>query len=238
MPAKQDRTVFLSESCPARDARTAVEPGGPRTYGAVMPTVRPAEAGEVPGISAALARAFLDEPLLSWMMPQRSRRTARRRLMFTLELQPYFLPQDGLVFAADDDGGTPIGACLALPPDRWRMPTTVDGRTAARWFGAYGRQLRRATRVQRTMERRHPDEPHYYVRWIGVVPSRQGQGLGHALLRPLLERCDSAGLPAYLEASSERSAALYAQLGFVHEGELPLPDDGPSVWPMRRPPGG
>lgn len=54
--------------------------------------------------------------------------------------------------------------------------------------------------------------------------------------RPTLDRCDQEGVPAYLEASTERSAALYERLGFVHLGELRIPDGGPPFWPMRRPP--
>jgi RimJ/RimL family protein N-acetyltransferase len=42
-------------------------------------------------------------------------------------------------------------------------------------------------------------------------------------------------MPAYLEASTERSAALYERLGFVHLGKRCVPD-GPRFWPMRRPP--
>jgi hypothetical protein len=53
-----------------------------------------------------------------------------------------------------------------------------------------------------------------------------------------LEKADSAGLPTYIEASSERSAALYERLGFLHMGVFELPEGGPPVWPMRRPPAG
>jgi RimJ/RimL family protein N-acetyltransferase len=88
------------------------------------------------------------------------------------------------------------------------------------------------------MEEHHPAEAHYYIRWVGVRPGLQGHGLGSALMRPTLDRCDGDGLPAYLEASSERSAALYERLGFVRLGVLELPHAGPPVWPMRRPPGG
>ena len=158
--------------------------------------------------------------------------------MFTLELRTYVLPQDGLVFTADGGSDGLVGGCLALPPDRWQMPSTVNGRTAARWLWALGRQLPRVSRAQRALEEHHPTEPHYYIRWIGVRPGLRGQGLGSALMRPTLDRCDSTDLPAYLEASSERSAALYERLGFVLQGVLELPDGGPRVWPMRRPPGG
>ena len=201
-------------------------------------TVRPADAGDVTALSAALAQAFASDPVMNWLLPQRTRRTARRELMFTLELEAYVLPQGGLVLTADDGRGGLAGGCLALPPHRWRMPKAMDGRTAARWLRALGTRLSRASRAQRAMEEHHPAEPHYYIRWVGVRPALQGQGLGSALMRPVLERCDSDELPAYLEASSARSAALYERLGFVHLGVLELPDGGPPVWPMRRPPGG
>ena len=94
----------------------------------------------------------------------------------------------------------------------------------------------RAIRVQRAMAERHLREPHFYVRTVGVRTALQGQGIGSMLMQPTLERADSAGLPTYIEASSERSAALYERLGFLHTGMLELPDGGPPVWPMRRPP--
>jgi GNAT superfamily N-acetyltransferase len=48
-------------------------------------------------------------------------------------------------------------------------------------------------------------EPH--LRDVGVLPEAQGKGLGRALMAPTLECCNRDGLPAYLETSSERSAA-------------------------------
>jgi ribosomal protein S18 acetylase RimI-like enzyme len=85
------------------------------------------------------------------------------------------------------------------------------------------------------MERRHIREPHFYIPYIGVAPGAQGRGLGTALLRPTLDRCDHERLPAYLEATSERNVALYERLGFQHLGEFNL-GTSPPLWPMRRPP--
>jgi RimJ/RimL family protein N-acetyltransferase len=99
----------------------------------------------------------------------------------------------------------------------------------------FGMRLRRAGRMQTFFERNHLREPHYYIRTLGVATRFQGQGLGTVLLRPTLDRCDRDGVPAYLEASTERSAALYERLGFVHLGELQVPN-GPRFWPMQRPP--
>jgi RimJ/RimL family protein N-acetyltransferase len=127
----------------------------------------------------------------------------------------------------------PIRSCTG------RYRTDPDGIRAfgMRAFGmrAFGMRLSRASRTQAFFEREHLREPHYYVRYVGVATGFQGRRLVTALLRPTLDRCDREGLPAYLEASSDRSAALYEPLGLVHLGELRLPG-GPPFWPMRRPP--
>ena len=70
--------------------------------------------------------------------------------------------------------------------------------------------------------------------FLGVVPGARGRGLGGALLRDRLVRADAEGMPAYLEASSPRSRALYERHGFRATGDpIHLPD-GPPLWPMWR----
>ena len=82
---------------------------------------------------------------------------------------------------------------------------------------------------------RNASKPHYYVRDVGVLPAMQGQGLGSALMRPTLEYCDRQNLPAYLEASSERSAALYERLGFRLIDELRVGGSPPLLLMLRSP---
>jgi GNAT superfamily N-acetyltransferase len=69
-----------------------------------------------------------------------------------------------------------------------------------------------------------------------VAPEGQGQGLGSRLMKPTLDRCDEARLPAYLEASNERCAALYERLGFVPIDEVRF-RGSPPLRLMLRPPG-
>ena len=97
---------------------------------------------------------------------------------------------------------------------------------------------KRRARLAAAIDRRHGrDVPksHYYVRDIGVLPEMQGNGLGSTLLRPTLERCDHEGLPAYLEASSERNAALYERLGFQLTTELRVAGSPPLRLMLRLP---
>ena len=128
------------------------------------------------------------------------------------------------------------GAVAELPPGAWEMPKSFTGKEALKWMRAFRTRLALAVRVQRAMAERHLREPHFYVRTVGVRTALQGQGMGSTLMQPTLERADSAGLPAYIEASSERSAALYERLGFVHMDVLELPEGGPPLWLMRRAP--
>ncbi len=176
------------------------------------------------------------EPVVNWLVPQRTRRTARRELMFALEIEQCILHGGGVALTADDGSGAPVGGCLVLPPGRWQTPLSMDGRTALRWLRALGTKLPRASSFVRALEEHHLAELHYYVRWIGITPELQGHGLGSALMAPALDRCDREGLPAYIEASTERSAALYARLGFEHLTAPQLPAEFPHIWPMRRPP--
>jgi GNAT superfamily N-acetyltransferase len=85
------------------------------------------------------------------------------------------------------------------------------------------------------MARRHPQEPHWYLPLIGVDPARQGQGLGAALMRPVLEECDEVHLLAYLESTNPRNRPFYERLGFEAIGEIKVGDCPPIVPMLRQP---
>lgn len=195
--------------------------------------MRPATAQEIPRLAAALADAFINDPVYRWMLPGTLRLKPRLRAMFTAEMEQYGMPQ-GTVWTS---GGCD-GAVIALPPGAWEMPKSMTLGQALMWARACGTRLFRAARVQRAMEERHIREPHFYVRIVGVRATRQRRGLGTALMQPTLRQADSAGVPAYIEASTLRSAALYERLGFRHLDVFQLPDGGPQAWLMRRPPAG
>ena len=196
--------------------------------------VRTAAVDAVPKVAAGLADAFINDPVFTWMLPGSRRLQARLRTLFVAEMEQYVLPNGGTVWTTSGYDG----AVTVLPPGGWAMPKSATGTEALTWIRAFGRRLPLAIRVQHAMQERHLREPHFYVRTVGVRTALQGQGVGSALMQPTLARADSAGLATYIEASSERSAALYERLGFGHMGVLELPEGGPPVWLMRRPPAG
>jgi len=83
------------------------------------------------------------------------------------------------------------------------------------------------------MVRYHPQEPHWYLPFIGVEPAHQGKGLGAALLRPVLAECDAKSLPAYLESTNPRNQRFYERLGFKAIAEIKVGSCPPIVAMLR-----
>jgi GNAT superfamily N-acetyltransferase len=194
--------------------------------------VRRATAADRVQVARILAAAFADDPVFTFLFPPAmSRRQARLQRMFELEAA-----------RSEHRGGTWVaaegaGATVWFPPGRWRSTTWEELRDAPRWVRLFGRQMRLGQQARSDMDAHHrllPD--HWYLLYIGVEPGRQGQGIGTALLRPVLEDCDRTGTPAYLEASCEGNRALYARHGFIERDPLPLPGGGPTMFPMWREP--
>ena len=98
-----------------------------------------------------------------------------------------------------------------------------------------GQTLEDLQGVFEQMAQYHPEGPHWYLPLIGVDPTYQGSGLGAALLRHALERCDADGVIAYLESSNPRNIPLYERHGFEALGVIQV-GGSPQVVPMLRHP--
>ena len=81
----------------------------------------------------------------------------------------------------------------------------------------------------------HPEEPHWFLPLIGVDPAHQGQGIGDALMRYALQRCDRDHMPAYLESTNPRNVTLYRRHGFEELGTIRVGSSPPLVPMLRHP---
>jgi ribosomal protein S18 acetylase RimI-like enzyme len=197
-----------------------------------LPAMRRATAADVPALASALARAFMDDPVAKWACaPDRVRPAMLER--FHATRMRHLLPHEEVWTTGDL-------ACAAVwaPPERWKTSPRQDAALAGCLL--HPRLMPRFPLVVSGflgIERKHPRDrpPHWYLAVLGTDPSAQGQGLGSAVMGPVLEQCDADGLGAYLESSKESNIAFYARHGFRVIGELRLPR-GPSMWPMWRDP--
>ena len=188
---------------------------------------------DVPRIAKALARAFEDDPVMTWIFRNDSERLTRLESMFAFFLRRIWLRHDEC-YAPDGL----FGAALWLPPGKWHLSLPAQLSLVPGMLRVMGGSLPRGFQVVQLMEKHHPREPpHYYLPTLGVEPEFQGRGFGSALLQPVLGRCDAERLPAYLESSKWRNVVLYERHGFRVVEELNLPKGGPPVWRMWREPG-
>jgi len=81
-----------------------------------------------------------------------------------------------------------------------------------------------------------PGGCYYYLSFIGTAPAARGRGYGSLLMRQITARADAEGRICLLEATSERSRALYKRHSFrVYETYRVTPE-APPVFFMRRDP--
>jgi ribosomal protein S18 acetylase RimI-like enzyme len=196
-------------------------------------TVRQALRADLPELSHALAEAFVDDPMMVWIAGGRD--ADARRAIFA---PGFFLP------------------CLAAGLGRGHTYTTSDRTGAAIWSppethffdeahgAAFGEAVKGHAGTEAVMRLvslgamvggHHPyDIPHFYLFVLGTTT--KGHGIGSDLLRPVLDRCDADGLPAYLESSNSRNVGFYERHGFQVQWEERPSDDGPLLRGMWRVP--
>lgn len=186
--------------------------------------VRTADDEDAASLFDILTRAFVADPVARWFFPE----PERYRMCFPIVARLFagdailhrtaFVSEDGAAAAIWHD---PFSA----PDDEALADFLDDCMTPSRKASAFA--------VFAQMSDCHPDEPHWYLPMIGVIPTMQRRGHGAALMRHALRLSDQTGMPAYLEATSRRSVSFYKRLGFQVTGEIAV-GDCPILYPMVR----
>ena len=194
-----------------------------------MSGVRKATRDDSMAMVEAMVRAFYDDPVFRWLFPDDSKRPAQSRRYFQGRTRA-LLRQDEIYTV---EGG--VAAAMWARPGEWRDPLPDVARQFAALVPALGRRIPRSLKGLREIEERHPAVPHWYLSVLGTDPDHQGEGLGSAVMQPILGECDRLEIPAYLETGTERNVAFYVRHGFKVTEEIRMPG-GPPMWLMWRDP--
>jgi GNAT superfamily N-acetyltransferase len=196
--------------------------------------VQPARRSDVRTMAAVLARAFYDDPVMTWMLPDDGTRLKALTRAFSGLVRHHFLSRDGSEVGWRD--GAVGAATLWDPPGQRKGSRLEELIMMPMMLWAFRSRAQASVQVMELMEKHHPEEPHWYLMVIGSDPPVRGTGFGYALMRSRLDRCDAEGVPVYLENSNPKNESYYMRFGFEVTGEIKLPDGGPSMWPMWRHP--
>ena len=200
----------------------------------MAPQTRAARKDDVRELSRTLARAFYEDPVMVWLLPDDKPRTAQLSRVFATMTRHHHLARGGVEVACDGPG---IGAAaLWDPPNQWQETRWAELMMTPTFIRVFGLRSMRGRPVQELMKRFHPEEPHWYLATIGSDPTVRGKGFGQVLMRSRLDRVDAEHAPAYLESTKPENIGYYQRFGFEVTGEIVLPDGGPTMWPMWRSP--
>jgi GNAT superfamily N-acetyltransferase len=175
-------------------------------------------------------RAFADDPLVRWFLPDDERYESDASAFFGVLFDVRL--EGGDLWSTDD--------CVAVA--QWTPPE--GNRRGEAWvdaqFDAVDSQLHpltteRIEALDAMLAPTWPDGPHWYLGILATHPDWQRRGLGSALLAPVLADADGAGLAAYLVTATAANVAFYRRHGFDTHVEADVPG-GPHVWMLVRPP--
>jgi ribosomal protein S18 acetylase RimI-like enzyme len=188
--------------------------------------IRSATSDEKPLAISTLVAAFITDPLARFACPHPHDYFPAMPAVFREFGGGSF--EHGTAYVSVDL----CGAALWLPPG---VHPNDEALEAAMRDGTIPEHLDDLLSTFEKMEQSHPEEPHWYLPVIGVDPNAQGSGLGGALMRHAVTRCDQEGALAYLESSNPRNISLYERHGFERMGEIQV-GAAPPVTPMLRRP--
>jgi GNAT superfamily N-acetyltransferase len=189
-------------------------------------SIEPAGRDRIDALASTYARAFLDDPIVRWPLPDVP--DVRDRIQQVFASIYLGIADDGVIWEAGDADGFAVWIPAGAADDMFESDAAVQ-RSLAPLTADDGERYRV---LWDWIEARVPDDV-WYLDAVGVEPSRQGRGVGGALIRHGLDAAREAGVDAFLETGVARNVPYYERLGFrVVEHGRPEPD-GPHIWFMR-----
>lgn len=200
--------------------------------------VVPLPQSQIHDAGRVLARAFHDDAYWSWVLPHESKRS--QALPWFMEAWARYCHKRGEGYTTN---GKLEGAALWIPPGKYPLSNVgmmLAGMISLPFkFGWPGfARMMTSLNCHERLHKRDVPSHHWYLSTLGVEPTQQGQGIGSALIQPVLARADAEGLSCYLETEKARNVPFYQRHGFEVVVEGHLPKGGPQFWTMIRPPRG
>jgi ribosomal protein S18 acetylase RimI-like enzyme len=180
-----------------------------------------------------LGRAFLNDPLLSYVIPQPESRQTQ---------VPWFVQVSmayGCMFGEAYGTKEKDGVIFWLRPGETALTLGKmfkSGMLAAPFklgFSGFIRFMKMADFTDK-IHKKHAPMPHYYLFGMGVDPSSQGKGVGKKLIDPLIEKLNKENAVCYLETQNENNTRFYSKFGFTVVASEVMPGGDLRSWGMLR----
>lgn len=184
--------------------------------------------------SQILGRSFENDPLWAYVIPELPRRRFLLPRMLALHLM--MAVREGEVYSISSDLEGIAAWLRCEKPDFTLRQFLRDGGLAIlpRLGAGTMKRLLNVARTVGPVRREFFPRKGYHLSPLGIDTRYQGRGYASRLLRPMLARLDSEGLPCYLETQNENNVAIYRHFGFRVLKEAAIPGSEVTHWSMLR----
>ncbi|HEX7555612.1 MAG TPA: GNAT family N-acetyltransferase [Leptolinea sp.] len=187
--------------------------------------------------SEVVAASFYDYPMFTFYFPDPRRRA--RYLPWYLENVLNCALRYGEVFTNPEISGV----IFTLPPGHTKISDweyIQNGFLLTPFllgFHNYQQSMDCEYFVGDTQIKLLKDRPRYYLWGLAIDPNHKRQGIGTALLQPVLAKADAEKMPVYLETHDEKNVLYYQKHGFDLILTTRIPKHELPIWCMLREPG-
>jgi ribosomal protein S18 acetylase RimI-like enzyme len=180
-----------------------------------------------------LEQAFFTDPLLNFIYGDKINKPGKLNWFFrgTFRLAALY----GACFSTAEKDGV----LMMLPPDQTKM-TLGKMYKSGIWAAPFKMGWTSFSRLMTFMdfaEKEHKaatSSDHYYIMTVGVLPERQGIGVGKKLMTKALEIVDANKMPCFLETQNKNNVPIYQRFGFKVVSDKEIPKGGLHNWGMWR----
>jgi GNAT superfamily N-acetyltransferase len=193
--------------------------------------------GQLEEAAAVMARAFFDEPLFVAGYPDPQERAqvmpwiARWTFRFGLEF--------GTVLVSEDLAGVAIAYRAIEPVFSEERVAATEGELREQLGSAAWDRYERVMHIWEAADAHLSQalpEPHWYLDMVAVEPTRQGVGIGSALLQAVHSLAEVEGWPTALLTFRARNVPFYERHGYEVVAGGTEPISALDYWGFRRAP--
>lgn len=184
--------------------------------------------------SKVLSRAFQNDPVIRWQIPDANQRFAKLHHFweFALKLGIKY----GEVYGTSEDLE---GIAVWRPPKNlnlsyWKYIKNGAIKLPFKFGIEATKRISFFQAVNDSIRNIYMKVPYWYLGPIAVDPMYQGKGFAGMLLKPMLSRIDKENLPIWLETNLKRNVSFYEHFDFYILEEIIIPKTNIVNWYMIR----
>ncbi|MFW9828010.1 MAG: GNAT family N-acetyltransferase [Candidatus Thorarchaeota archaeon] len=183
--------------------------------------------------SIMLSRAFQNDPLIRWQIPE-----INKRLMKIQNYWEFYLRiglKYGKVYATSKDLE---GIAIWRPPSTnisyWNYLTNGIIKFLFKFGIKNTKKITFVQAVKDSIRNIFMKGSYWYLQLIAVDPIHQGKGFASTLLKPMLNRIDKKNLPIWLETNLKKNVTFFDHFDFSTLEEIIIPNTNLVTWFMIR----